>query len=118
MLELLDGGEDPAVWDAVRAHLAGGSSGADTIKPAVTLTSPQSGATLAQKQRLEAQAHDNVGVARVEFHIDGRLAATDTAAPYGTTWNTRRVAPGPHEIKAVAYDVQGNWSESSVIAYK
>jgi hypothetical protein len=111
------GGEDPGVWSAVRAWLGTGGT-ADSVPPAVTLVSPVEGALLSKKQKLEAIATDNFGVARVEFYVNNTFLAADTTAPYTTDWNTRGTAPGAYTIKAVAYDTSGNSATATVTAYR
>src|SRR4029077_9491837 len=55
----------------------------DTTAPTVTVTNPAQGATVAGTITLSATAADNIGVAGVQFTLDGvNLGAEDTAAPY------------------------------------
>ena len=54
------------------------------------------------------------GVQAVEFYGDGVLPARDTAAPYATSWNLRKVSKGVHTIKVRALDNAGNTTEQSV----
>jgi hypothetical protein len=63
---------------------------ADTTPPTVALTSPTSGQQFASGASVpvSATATDNVGVARVEFRIDGTLVNTDTTSPYGFNTST------------------------------
>src|SRR5205823_2802516 len=61
----------------------------DTTAPSVSLTSPVGGMVLAGSVTVTASAADNVGVAGVQFLLDGQpLGAEDTAAPYAFSWNT------------------------------
>ena len=56
-----------------------------------------------------ADASDNVGVAGVQFFVDGvATGAEDTTAPYGLSWDTRTVANGAHTLTARARDAAGN----------
>ena len=111
------GGEDPDVWSAVRVWRGTGST-PDSVPPAVTLISPLEGGLLLKKQRIEALATDNLGVARVEFYVNNTFLATDTAAPYTVDWNTRGTAAGAYTIKAIAYDTSGNSATATVTAYR
>ena len=87
----------------------------DTTPPAVSITSPTAGAVIGTRLvSFGAQASDNVGVAAVEFYVDGKLIATDTAAPYGASWNRRKAAAGLHSIKVRAIDVNGNAAEQTI----
>ena len=72
---------------------------------------------IARKQRIEAQATDNVAVARVDFYVNGSLLAPDTAAPYAVWWNTRCALSGANVIDAVAYDTTGNSSSARVTVF-
>jgi chitinase len=80
----------------------------------VSISSPVAGATVSGSVPVSATASDNVGVTRVEFSVDGGVAATSTAAPYGFTWDASTAAPGAHTIAATAFDASGNRTSSSV----
>src|SRR6185503_15368207 len=61
-------------------------------------------------------ASDNVGVASVQFQLDGaNLGGPDTTAPYATSWSTALVLNGSHTLKAVARDTAGNSKISSAV---
>jgi subtilisin family serine protease len=114
----------------VTATNAGGSASAsssptattvvanDTTPPTVSVTAPRAGSSISASTTLTASASDNVGVARVEFYVDGKLIATDTASPYTTTWNPATVALGTHSITAKAYDQAGNSTTSAAVSIK
>ena len=70
--------------------------GADTTPPTVTMTAPVDGAMVTGAAvPVSANAADNVGVASVQFMLDGStLGAPDTSAPYSTTWDSTTVANG------------------------
>jgi Bacterial Ig domain len=110
------GSEDPATWPVLRAHLDLGSRAPDVVPPGVTIVSPADGAWLLKKQKIEALASDDRGVARVEFYVNGVLVASDTTAPYLIYWNTRRAAAA-NVIQAVAYDTSGNRTVAHVTTY-
>ena len=87
---------------------------ADTTAPTVALTSPAAGATVSGSSvALAATAADNVGVARVEFKVDGTLITSDPTSPYAATWNASSATAGSHTILATAYDAAGNSASSS-----
>ena len=87
----------------------------DTTAPSVTITSPASGSALTGRNTtITAAASDNVGVASVQFYIDDQLVATDTSAPYSTSWNLRKVGRGAHTIRVRALDAAGNATEQSL----
>src|SRR5438046_2635804 len=72
----------------------------DTTPPTVSITSPGNGATVSGTIAVTASASDNVGVAGVQFKLDGaNLGAEDTSSPYGVSWNTTTVPNGSHSLK-------------------
>jgi outer membrane protein assembly factor BamB len=122
-----------ATWDS-----AGASNGAHTIRavatdtagqtaqaqvavtvsnatgdaaPTVSITAPANNASVSGSVRIAATATDDKGVTKVEFFVDGALIATDTAAPYETSWTA---TPGAHTIRAVATDTAGQTATASV----
>ncbi len=86
----------------------------DIAVPAVSITAPANGATVSGTVNIAAAASDNVGVAQVEFRVDGALIAADTSAPYGAVWNAAAALPGPHTVEAKAFDQAGNSSTASI----
>src|SRR5205823_12374297 len=63
-----------------------------------------------------ANASDNVGVAGVQFLLDGaNLGAEDTAAPYSVAWDTTAATNSTHTLTARARDAAGNQTTSSVV---
>jgi len=81
----------------------------------VSLTSPAAG-TVSGTVTVSANASDNVGVAGVQFKLDGaNLGTEDTAAPYSLSWVTTSVANGSHTLTAVARDAAGNIATASTI---
>jgi acyl carrier protein len=88
----------------------------DTTAPAVSITSPAGGATVAGAVTVTATASDNVGVAGVQFFLDGAaLGAEDTAAPYAASWNTVATANGSHALTARARDAAGNVKNAAAV---
>lgn len=87
----------------------------DTIPPTVSLSAPASSATVSGTSvTVSATASDNVGVAGVQFKLDGvNLNAEDTASPYSITWNTTTAVNGSHTLTAVARDAAGNITTSA-----
>ena len=84
--------------------------------PTVSLTAPAAGATVSGTVTLSATATDNVGVAGVQFLLDGaNLGTEDTTAPYSVSWNTTTVANGTHTLTAVARDAAGNTTTSATV---
>src|SRR5207237_654674 len=92
-----------------------GVAPADTTPPTVSMTAPAAGATIAGTVTVSASATDNVGVAGVQFILDGvNLRAEVTAAPYAISWNTTTASDGAHTLTAVARDAAGNTASTAV----
>ena len=88
----------------------------DTTPPTVTISAPASGATVSGTTAVSASASDDVGVAGVQFQLDGaNLGAEDTTAPYSINWDTTTTADGTHTLKAVARDAAGNTTTSAAV---
>ncbi len=78
---------------------------ASASHPEVALTSPADGETVSGTVSLEATASDDIGVAYVEFYVDGFLLESDATSPYAASWDTTGLAHGSsHTIIARAYE--------------
>ena len=64
------------------------------------------------KITIEANVYSSNDVDRVEFYIDDELRYVDDGSPYEWLWN--EFAFGRHEIKAIAYDSEGNNVEDEI----
>jgi WD40 repeat protein len=95
-----------------------GSGGSDITPPTVTLTAPANAATVTGTAvSVTANASDNVGVASVQFLLDGAaLGSPDTAAPYSITWNSTTATNGTHTLSARASDAAGNNTTSTGVS--
>ena len=92
----------------------GGTPLPDTTPPTVSLTAPAAGANVKGAIPVSANAADNVGVAGVQFLLDGAsLGAEDQSSPYSISWDTTSVADGTHVLAARARDAAGNTTVSS-----
>jgi len=88
----------------------------DTTPPTVSVTAPVDGATVSGAVTLTASASDNVGVAGVQFAIDGVPFGNEkTTAPFTMTWDSATATNASHSITAVARDAVGNQSSSSPV---
>jgi len=89
----------------------------DNAVPAVSVSSPISGATVSGTVAVSATASDNVGVVGVQFRLDGvNLGAEDTTSPFSASWNTTSVSNGSHLLTAVARDAAGNTATSASVS--
>ncbi len=83
----------------------------DTQPPTVAFTAPASLADgLTGSLQITANASDNVGVASVEFQVDGIALTTDTSSPFAATVDTTQYASGQHVLRVRASDGAGNTS--------
>src|SRR5439155_4182144 len=88
----------------------------DGTAPTVSITAPAANATVSSTVTVSANASDNVGVAGVQFEIDGApLGAEDTTAPYSAAWDTTTVVDGAHTVTAIARDAAGNVTTSAAV---
>ena len=102
--------------DPVRIVPIGASAPADTTLPTVSLTAPAAGATVVGVVTVSATAGDNVGVAGVQFKLDGaNLGAEDTTSPYSVSWDTTTATTGSHTLTAEARDAAGNRTPSAPV---
>lgn len=86
-----------------------------------TITSPSNGATVSSTIPLSASASSTVGIASVQFYLDGGpLGAliTSTSSPntYTYSWNAATLTTGSHTLYALATDNNGNVATSSAIS--
>jgi hypothetical protein len=87
----------------------GGSSPSDTTPPKISITAPGNGATVTGTAVVSASASDDVGVAGVQFKVDGNNLGNEVArAPFTQQWNTQTASAGSHNLSAVARDLSGN----------
>ena len=106
---------DAAGNSATSAAVTVTVNNADTTAPVVSLTAPAAGATVAGSATISADATDNVGVAGVQFKVDGaNVGAEDTSAPFSVTWVSTTASNAAHSLSAVARDAAGNNTTSAV----
>lgn len=92
-------------------------SGGDTTAPTVSITAPTAGQTVSGAVTASAAASDNVGVAGVQFLVDGQpYGAEDTTAPYAVSVVTTTLTNATHTIAAVARDAAGNRRTSASVS--
>ncbi len=88
----------------------------DTNAPIVSFTSPGSGATVSGPTvGVSANASDAVGVAGVQFKVDGANFDTeDYTPPFAATLNSTTLTNGGHTLSAVARDAAGNTATATL----
>jgi hypothetical protein len=85
--------------------------------PTISMTAPANGATISGTATVSANASSSVGIASVQFQLDGAsLGSPVTAAPYQLSWDSTKVANGAHTLGAVATDTQGNAGSATTVS--
>lgn len=88
----------------------------DSTPPTVSIDNPANGAIVARKATITiaASASDNVGVARVEFLVNGNLQCTDVSGPYSCNWRVPSAPNKTYQLQARAFDAAGNSATATV----
>jgi hypothetical protein len=85
----------------------------DIQAPTVSITAPAAG-SVSGTINVTANASDNIGVAGVQFLLDGNnLGAEIVTSPYSVSWNTTTIVNGNHTLAARARDAAGNMTTSA-----
>ncbi len=79
------------------------------------MTAPSAGSTVSGVVTVAANATDDVGVAEVDFLLDGVSIGLDATAPYSVQWNTTTSSNGQHNLSARARDTTGNFGLTSSV---
>lgn len=86
----------------------------DNVPPQLTLVYPAQDqkikVTTGLKVLLQAEASDDLELARLEFYVDDQLIATLTEAPFNILWQGQS---GRHTLLVKAYDLAGNVVQTS-----
>lgn len=101
-----DSSGNRGVDDDTQVVVTGGR--VDSLPPTVNLTAPANGVQVTGAVTLTAEASDDIGVARVEFFVDGAKVAVDTEAPFSAAWDSTQAPEGVHRLSARAFDAAGN----------
>jgi len=88
----------------------------DTTLPTISITTPANSSTVSGSAvSLSATASDNIGVAGLQFKLDGaNLGSELIITPYSGVWNTAGVPNGTHTLTATARDSAGNRATSTI----
>jgi hypothetical protein len=79
--------------------------------PTVTITSPADRQRVARTFTVTASATGPTAIARVVFHVDGRVICTVAAAPYTCSVTS---TSGKHTVTVIAYDTAGRNAQRSI----
>lgn len=84
--------------------------------PAATITSPGSGITVTGPLTVTATGSDDVGTVGAVLLIDGVQVASDPKhSPYSFTFDTMRLANGPHELVVLTFDIDNHAGRSQPV---
>jgi hypothetical protein len=117
------------VWEQTNFRFQTGTSltvtsavAADVTPPAVNITAPAPGNTVAGGMVVTASASDNFGVVGVKFYYQSGSnppvqfgQGEDLAAPYNGSADTTLVSNGTYTLTAVARDAAGNTTTSAPV---
>jgi hypothetical protein len=84
--------------------------------PQVTITSPLNGADVPRRSTVTIQASATPGnypVSRVDFLVNSNVVCSDTTSPYSCDWQVPAKPNRSHQIRANAYDTNGQVGVSS-----
>ena len=87
--------------------------------PTVSLTSPATGATVSGAVIVGAQAQSSIGIATVQFLLDGAslsAAVTGPGPAYSVSWATGAAPNGSHTLSVSATDTQGASTTSATVS--
>jgi hypothetical protein len=102
-------GEGQVITDAVQVTV-------DNAAPRIRLVLPEPGTadglSAGDRMVIEAVVFDEMGVARVDFLVDGEAIGSVSAAPWSLRWTA---VEGEHEITVRAFDPAGNAGEGQPV---
>jgi regulation of enolase protein 1 (concanavalin A-like superfamily) len=86
----------------------------DPVAPALSITTPASGAVISGTVAVRATAADDVEVADVRFLVAGTTLRIDSSAPFEAAWDTTRFANATQTVTVEARDRAGNRTRRTV----
>ena len=90
----------------------------DNVPPTISISNPVGGQTVSGTINFTVNVDDNVGIAQVEFFIDGYSLGVVTEEPYSYLWDTTSnigAHGDEHALSAIVIDTAGNTSFSQPI---
>jgi len=87
----------------------------DVTPPNVAITNPLGQTPVTGTITFAATASDNVGVAGLQWTIDGVNLGGELTAPYRLMWNSLNITNGAHVITVIARDAAGNTRTSAAV---
>ncbi|ACN15734.1 putative alkaline serine protease (subtilase family protein) [Desulforapulum autotrophicum HRM2] len=90
----------------------------DTEAPVVTITSPGDGASIGNRETVQASASDAGGISRMELFLNEELTAVKYKSELSWNWNTRKLSKGTYTLSVKAFDTAGNEGIDTITVYK
>lgn len=89
----------------------------DNTPPQAGIPYPLAGQVFAGQKSitLQAEVSDNLGLARVEWWLNGRKIGERTQSPYALVWEAR---PGEYSLEVRAIDLAGNETRSESLPFR
>lgn len=88
----------------------------DKTPPVCIISFPSDSALVSGIVKIQAEAFDSVGVAAIEFYVDGSLIAQDSNSQATAEWDTRQLAENSwHQIFCIATDLANNKGYSDTV---
>ena len=87
---------------------------APTARVIYPLNGQEFAASSTKQVTFQAEASDEVGLARLEWILDGALIGENRTAPFSQTWSA---LPGEHILQVRAQDLAGNTTASSEVRF-
>jgi len=89
----------------------------DTTSPTVAIISPLNNSQVNRNTTvtISANASDNVAIQKIEFYVNNSLKCTDTSSAYSCTWLVPHQKNEVYTLRANAFDVAGNTTQSSLV---
>jgi membrane peptidoglycan carboxypeptidase len=90
----------------------------DNTPPNVSVSNPAPGQVIANQLGkaiiLQAQANDAIGLAKIEWWVDGSLVGTLAQSPFSLPWEGN---PGSHSLVIKAFDLAGNEKDTQPVMF-
>ena len=95
--------------DSIEVFVSGECDESGDCPPkSVKVVTPVDGSTVCGEVTIEATATDDIGIAEIEFFVDGDSLGVDVESPYQKDWDTADHEKGEHVIKVLARDTAGH----------
>jgi len=88
----------------------------DLVPPEVSIISPSGATNATGVLNVTVNASDNIGIDKVEYYFGAKKVGESAVAPYDFAWDTGFACDSTADLKAVAYDLAGNTTDSNLVS--